>query len=326
MKNTILGACILVMLGFAYENVNDVVGKVIDRDEASYYRIFQDITGFGSARFFFSGESVVVEMNTGPDYSRETMYRAIGMKSFIALNMYIEHFWSVIEDPAFRREFARVYGVGWPICTDEETKRIAEEQMDEVRENSGLCVAFGTSAAANAGVWLSAEKIRESDECGPPTYKIRPEIYCGVTGLGLLCSSLLSNKLYQPHTAEVLLQRDIVGFDSAGMPILASEVQTNLHAINTCVGIGCGGGLSIMATASTLTGIFTVNFLMKAWDTQFECVAATVPMITLSMAELAILTKTFTRAVRKDIQRAAINKIIEQRRAQEKQREKQEEK
>lgn len=311
MRPIITGIFCIFVCGFGYEEVNKVVGKVIDKDEAAYYRIFQDIPGFKSARFFFSGESVCVEMNTARDSFHETKYRTISMMSYIALGEYIEHFRRVVENDTFRRQFISTYVIDWPLVTKNEVERVTKIQKNRNTEQTCECVALGTTTSANMGTCIAQEKVGET-ECGDPIYTIRHDVFCRVTVIGS-ATSLLISSLLKPSVSGELLKKDILAFDHNNMPITLPEVDKEMKKGYGCSSFACGFGVGMLITGVTVAGVGFVRLFNTCWSSPEDEDILKISIVALGITEWIAIIRAFQKSGEERERKAAIRRIVSQR-------------
>jgi hypothetical protein len=300
---------------FGYLEINDVVGKVIDAEEAQYYRIFSDVSGFETARFIENGDSVLVEINTEINGTHDTQYRNIDPKVYIAMRDFIKDFNGITMDRFFRADFVCKHSIGWPLVTQKDMDRAVSEFNKRKNVNTAFCMSCIVPSSAYAGGCVGREVISSgTDACGMPYafVRINKAACLGVTAAGTLGGCILSENLSQPKINENLLKKDIVAFDRYSQPITIQDVNyasvSNNRIFYGCLGFGLGCGGAIV----TFYGLI-IPLIGDMYQSDGDKNSVLFPIIGVSLSEIAIITKFFVDEGNKKDLKATIEKIKQKR-------------
>lgn len=293
-----------------------IVGKVIDAKEAEYYRIFSDVQGFETARFVEYGDSVLVEINTMIDSVHDTQYKNIDPKIYKTLNDYIKNFKSIIEYPDYGRRFVSEHVIGWPLVTQREIEEVTRILKDKRMLNITCCMSLIVPGSAYAGALIGKKVIgyAGSGDCGEMynMIMIDPGIFWGVTSAGTLGGYIFNIERNKFNINETLIKKDILAFDQYQNPITIQDVRLEdrytAKWIFGCLGLGLGCTGAVVTFYSLLA-----PYLFDMTSTDFDDKAIYVPIVTLSISELVLITKFGIEQGHKRDLKATIEKIKQKR-------------
>jgi hypothetical protein len=299
---------------FGYLKINDVVGKVIDANEAQYYRIFMDVPGFETARFMENGDSILVELNTAIDSVHDTQYRNIDKKIFTALVDYIRDFERIVEEPAYRNIYINKHLIGWPLVSQNEIDTAILLRNNKRMHDIFCCMSCIIPGSASIGSCLGQTVIETYyDDCGGYSiYKINPYIFGAVTATGTGGGYLLASSLNRANVYDRLLKKGILAFDGYRQPITVEDCEIMGNMTNQFI-FGCTG-LVVSSIATIVTFAFIATpYLGNKPNTVWDGIMVWVPIASFSFSELITITKFGVDLGEKQDRKATIERIKQKR-------------
>jgi hypothetical protein len=298
---------------FGYLDVNEVVGKAIDADEAQYYRIFTDVPEFESARFVENGDSILVEINTLNGDVHETRYRNIDSASYVAIDRYIKYFQRIVEDPPYRRRFIENNKIGWPVLSEREFAMTARTLNDRRTFNNTNCMTSISSGSAYAGGLLGRRVTRVVSGCTYTYYySVNPLTCIGVTAGGTLAGYLVMPKEDASKAIDLALQKDILAFDLYQRPITAGDCLREKNNFNQNACTGMGTILGLISSAATFY-LMAIPYFFYSPNTDWDMAMTIAPMVVFSISELTAIINFSNEHGNKEDIKATIEKIKQKR-------------
>jgi len=310
MKKIIVCVVIISGFSFGYMTVNEIVGKVIDAEEAQYYRIFSDVPGFETARFMENTDSILIEINTEINGTHETQYRNVDTAIYTSLDYYIKYFKRIIEDPEYRQRYIKKHVIGWPIVSQGEIDEITPALQDKKNLKTMNCMGCITSGSAYIGALLG-RKIVGSSEC-IAYYTINPWIFGYVTAAGTMTGCLITSNMDRSKIKNEVLKKDILAFDPYQQPITIQDYQKEENTNHQCLYSSAGLLVGLVASTTTLA-ILAIPYVLTGPRTDWDAIMTVVPIIGFSISELATIVHFSSELGHKDDLKATIEKIKQKR-------------